>query len=459
LDKAHSVSGATHVLHGTLEQRAEEIKVHAYLTDVRSGVNAKEWTAVYKPQEMRYAPGALAGVIAGALHLPLIGVATVNAAARADYLAGLAAVRRDSGVDAALRFFERAVTVDPDSPLTYAGLAEAQLLKYVLTNDKRWLNRTAESVRQAEDRNPDLPQVHVVAGLLKANAGWYEQATAEYLRAIELEPSNGDAYRRLGEAYRKNNQPGEALASFRKAIEVDPQQYRNFQNLGSFYYQRANYEEAVKYFRSAVALAPNEPSVHFSIGAAELDLGHLEAAENELRTSIRLREDPRALHTLGHVLMYQQRDRQAIPFIERALSLGPERYLWWINLGTAYRRAGRTSDSRSAYGRGLDLAEAEMNKNPRNGLVRAGLAYLCTQLGDHRRAESEITQALQQSPDADTLWMAAITYEALGRRNDTLSVLAASPSGVRADVSRWPDVADLHKDSRFLELLASHPEK
>jgi eukaryotic-like serine/threonine-protein kinase len=459
VDKAHSVSGATHVLQGTLEQRSEEIKIHAYVTDVRSGVNTKEWTADYKPQEMRYAPGALAGVITGALHLPLAGVATVNAAARADYLAGLSAVRRDSGVDVALASFERAVAADPDSPLTYAGLAEAQWFKYAASRDKVWLDRTTESVRQAETRNPDLPRVHVVAGLLKANAGWYEQATAEYLRAIELEPINGDAYRRLGEAYRKNNQLGEALASFRKAIEVDPQQYRNFQNLGSFYYQRANYEEAAKQFRTAVALGPNEASVHLAMGAVELDLGRLDTAESELRTSIRLHETPRALHTLGLVLMYQKRDAQAIPLMIRALALGPQLYLWWMDLGNAYRRVGRKSDAKRSYSRGLDLAEADMAKNPRIGVVRAGLAYLCAQLGDRRRAEFEIAQALQQSPDADTRWMAVTTYEALGHRDDTLSVLATSPSGVIADISRWPDVADLHKDSRFIQLLASHPEK
>ena len=99
----------------------------------------------------------------------------------------------------------------------------------------------------------------------------------------------------------------------------------------------------------------------------------------------------------------------------------------------------------------------EMAKNPRDGYVRSFLAYLCARTGDRRRAESEIAQALQLSPnDADTRWMAALTYEALGRRDATLGVLAASPSELLADLSRWPDVADLHKDSRFLDLLVSH---
>ena len=158
--------------------------------------------------------------------------------------------------------------------------------------------------------------------------------------------------------------------------------------------------------------------------------------------------------------MYQRRDRDAIPYILRALQLGTGQYRWWTNLGTAYRRLDRVSESRRAYRRGLALAEADIAENPRNGTVRAYLAYLCAQVGDRGRAESELVQALQQSPnDAETLSTAALTYEALGRRNDTLAVLAASPTAIVADLGRWPDVADLHRDPRFLKLLQSDSAK
>jgi eukaryotic-like serine/threonine-protein kinase len=191
-----------------------------------------------------------------------------------------------------------------------------------------------------------------------------------------------------------------------------------------------------------------------------MNLGRFDDAENELRLSIRLHETADALHELGLVLIYRSRDWQAIPIIKRALSLGPEQYLWWMNLGTAYRRVGLAADSQRAYRRAVDLAEADMTKNPHSGKVRSHLAYLCAQLGDRRRAEFEIAQALHDSPnDADTRWMAAITYEALSRRDNALSVLAASPFGVLADVSRWPDVADLCKDPLFLQLLSSHSGK
>ena len=327
-------------------------------------------------------------------------------------------------------------------------------------HDKGWLDRATESARQAEIRNPDRAEVHRIAGLLNKTRGWYEQAVAEYLRAIELDPANGDAFRFLGDAYLSDNQFEKAEAVFLKAIELDPRQYKNFRSLGFLYYKRGNYDAAATYFRQAVALAPDEPRIHFSLSTALSNLGQFEAAENELRWSIRLQETPVALHALGLVLMMQGKDRKAIPYISKALEIGPEEYLWWMNLGTACRRAGLKSRSNEAYRKGFDMAEAEMIRAPRSGTVRAYVAYLAAQLRDRRRAESEIAEALELSPnDSDTRWAAATTYEALGRRGDALSVLAASPAGVLKELRHWPDVADLCQDSRFLQLLASKAEK
>jgi serine/threonine protein kinase/Flp pilus assembly protein TadD len=457
IDKARTLLGATHVLHATLSQSDGNIAVRAYFTDARSGVNNRDWIANYTSGQLRYAPVALAGLVTETLRLPPLGVAaTVNAAAKQDYWNGLWYLRHDSGADAARALLERAVASDSDSALTYAGLAEAQRLKYLLTRDQIWLEGAKESVRQAEGRAPDLPQVHRIAGLLRYEEGWYEQATAEYMRAIELDPSNGDAHRRLGQAYAANNQLEQALQELHRAIDVDPGNYRNYQELGNFYFKQADYMEAAKHLAKMVQLAPEEPMAHHALGENYMNLGRFSEAENEFRWAIRVRETPAELHTLGTVLMYERREQDAISYISRAVSLGPERVVWWMNLGTAYRRVNLKAESEKANRRALELAESQLTLNPRDAKTRSYMAYLSARLGDRKRAESDIAQARQGSPfDADVLWMAAATYEALGKRDATLGVLSAAPTGVIADFARWPDAADLLQDSRFLQLLAS----
>jgi len=390
-----------------------------------------------------------------AFRLPIL-AANVNRAAQSDYFSGLALTRRDSTIDQALPLLERAVTADPDSPLTYAALAEAESFKYFATKDPIWRDRFTESVRQAEMRNPDLAEVHLVSGILKSDLGLYEPAATEYLRAIDLRPQNGAAHMRLGQVYERNNLGDRALDEYRKAVEVDPSQYRNQQALASFFYKQANYIETVKYLRKMVELAPDEFNSHFALGTVYMDLGRFPEAEQELHQALALRETWGALLNLGDVLMYEKRDAEAIPNLLRASRQWPNLSLIWMALGNAYRRTRQSADSEWANKRGLEAAERELKANPRNGKTRAQLAYLCARLNDRARADLEVSQALLFSPnDADTRFIAAETYEVLGHREDALTVLSNSPDGVISDMSRWPDLEGLRQDPGFLQLLVS----
>ena len=346
-----------------------------------------------------------------------------------------------------------AVASDPSSPLAYAGLAEAQWAKYHDNNDQKWLVQAAVSVRLAEYRNPDLAEVHRIDGLLEATNGAYEAAKVEYQRAIELEPNNSDGYRRLGIAYRLTNQANEAFAAFQKAVQVQPSDFRPYLELGGFYFYRGNYGEAIKHFRKAIEVAPNEPKPRFNLANMYINRGYFSEAEREIRESIRLRETPASLETLGLDLLYEGKESDAIPIFMRAAKLAPERELTWRNLGICYRRTHRLAAAYRVNRLGLQSAETEMTKNPSDGLARTHLAYLCAYLGQPGRAKSEIDQALHSAPDnADIRFMAVLTYEAIHLRDRALAVLADSTNDTIDDVGRWPDLADLQKDLRYLEL-------
>ncbi|HEV2199131.1 MAG TPA: protein kinase [Bryobacteraceae bacterium] len=456
-DQARAVVGASHALSARFTYNKDRIDLHAVVSDARSKTTMREWDASYTPAELKYAGVALAGLASWTFRLPPLGQnGAVNAAARGDYRKGLALLRRDESTDAGLALIEQAVRADPDSPLTYAALAEADWQKYSITRDQTWRDRTTAAVRDAQLRNPDLAPVHRIAGVLTADAGYYELAAAEYRRAIELDPANGDAHRRLGQVYERNSQMDEALAAYQEAVRVDPEQYVNYQDLGAYFFNRAAYSEAMPYLQKVAQLAPKEPEAHRVLGVVQTNLGKFAEAEREFRFAISLKETEPALDGLGVTLMYQRREPEAIPNFLEALRLNPNRYLSWMNLAICYRRTNRPAESAAANRKGLVTAEKEMAQNPRSGYVRSVLAYLCARLGDRSRADSEIAQALRLSPNnSDTQWMAAATYAALGEWDGLIRVLNAASSGVVEDFSRWPDAADQRKDPRFQQLLTS----
>ena len=93
--------------------------------------------------------------------------------------------------DQAVAPLERAVAADPDSTPAYARLAESY-----------WANIWSPARRRGENepknrwagrtRNPDLPDIQIIAGLMKANVGWYGRAIADFQRVIDVQPGNGD---------------------------------------------------------------------------------------------------------------------------------------------------------------------------------------------------------------------------------------------------------------------------
>jgi eukaryotic-like serine/threonine-protein kinase len=455
VEKSGDLLKATHVLHATVEKEKDQLAVHAFLTDTRSRVDLKQWNANYSPAEMGYVPALLTSMVTETFHLPVDTAGAINAAARNDYLAGLGYLRRDSSIPIALASFERAVLNDPASSLAYAGLAEAQWFEYFLTKQRAWLDRSAESARQAQRRNLDLAHVHRVAGLHLSNAGFYEQAAAAYRRATELDPADAENYRRLGQVYERSSQKVEALEAFLTAVSLQPDYYRAHLELGAYYFNRADYSRAATPLKKAADLAPNEPNVRVALGTTYMDLGMYVEAEQQLRHAVARDEAANSLHTLALILMYQARDREAIDYFARALRRNPESYLSWLCIAIAYRRTNRAADSEAANRRGQEAAEAAMPRNPRDGYPRAIRGYFAAVLGDGIRAESETAQALNLAPDdAETRWVTILTYEALARRESSLAVLAHSSRQQVMDVNRWPDLADLRHDSRFLQLLA-----
>ena len=469
--KADTAVDATHILHATLAEQDGRTMLHAVLTDARSKVNVKDWTAEYAPGEVqRYAPVALAGMVTGALNLPPLPVPAVNAAAKKDYADGVEYMRQNSTLDKARAALEKAVNEDSGSPLTYAALAEALWFENRLTRDPTWLDRAKVSVRHAEARNPDVAAAHRAGGYLYYSDGHYEQARAQLERAIRLEPANANAYIVLGKAYEDNNQFDPALTAFKRAAEVEPNYARTYQNLGAYYLNRSNFSKSAEYQKKAVEKAPNEYNLHSNLAAAYALLGKFSDAESEDRRSLDQKETPTAEYDLGLILMYGGSWAEAAERFHRAMALGSplggtRKYLVLMYLGIADRRLGNAGAALKDCERGLTMAE-EAQRNFRDGYEKAFLGYFKAACGNRRDAEDDIRSALGLFQDeSDTRWRAVLTYEELYRRfrdpalrKKALDVLRESSLDQLNDINRWKDLDDLHKDPAF-QLLLSDTQK
>jgi tetratricopeptide (TPR) repeat protein len=59
-------------------------------------------------------------------------------------------------------------------------------------------------------------------GVAYAGKGLYDQAIADYTKAIELKPDDAEAHYNRGLEYEKLGQRDEAIADYRQAISLEP---------------------------------------------------------------------------------------------------------------------------------------------------------------------------------------------------------------------------------------------
>lgn len=453
IDQVQAISAATHVIHGAIERpepgdpQESEI-VHAFLTETRTGVDKAEWRLSYESDLIQFAPVALAGLAAISLDLPpLLNKPDLNATARPYYTAGMQMIAAETQPDEAVFLLKRAAAADPGSALAYAGLAEAQLFQSRIRQDNNWLEQARQSVRQAELRNPDLAEVHLVSGWIDKTSGHYESAMKHFLRAIESQAGSATAWRRLGQTYEAAGQEGEALDALKRAVDLEPKYFKNHRELGIFFYRRNHFIEAVREFSAMALLVPNSPESHTLLGESWYQMSKYGNAESELKTAAKLQDTSDTEQTLGAVFWDQGKDEQAANHYLRALRIGPENSSIWMSLSFCYREQGLPSKAANAYRRGLAASGRELAQDPRNARAHASQAYFEAMLHDPAHAELDAAEALNLSHDDDTSQFAVMTYEAIGRRDLALRALKTSPE-LLSELRRYPWLAPLRTDAK-----------
>ncbi len=104
-------------------------------------------------------------------------------------------------------------------------------------------------------------EAHTYLGWTLSFQGKLEEATAECLRAIEVDPEFGNPYNDIGVYLMQRDRLDEAvpwLEKAKRARRYEPRQFP-YMNLGRIYLRRGRWWEALHEFEGAVRVAPQDP--------------------------------------------------------------------------------------------------------------------------------------------------------------------------------------------------------
>lgn len=184
-------------------------------------------------------------------------VLTGTAALTAEGLSELSHETAESNMRA-VALFERALGLDAGSAAAHMGLARAY-------------------VQRTDD--------------LRLGGSWLEPAVTAGRRAVELDPSLGDAYVALGRAYRIKGWLREELQLWQRRTQIDPSDANANEKIGWLLWFTGRADESLPWLHRALALRPAGRWTHFFLGNVNLALGNYDEAKRMYARALEIHPD------------------------------------------------------------------------------------------------------------------------------------------------------------------------
>lgn len=137
------------------------------------------------------------------------------------------------------------------------GMAFQRVLEYA--GRGRGLDQLIEEYRGKVGRQPERANLRLVLGHFLRTRGDYEEALAEYAKAVELSPKLPLAWLSRGKVLMLMGKRSEATADFEQALELEKNrdnQQEILRQLADLSFAQRDFERAEKYFDRLVALEP-----------------------------------------------------------------------------------------------------------------------------------------------------------------------------------------------------------
>jgi len=124
---------------------------------------------------------------------------------------------------------------------------------------------SGEKKTPAIERKPSELEQHLAGGNELVGAKKYEEAIAEYEKALSIDPKCGIASVNIAACYESMDKDDDAVRVLKKAIRNEPDYARAHYNLGRIYLDKDMIDMAVSEYRGALKANPDDPEAHWEI--------------------------------------------------------------------------------------------------------------------------------------------------------------------------------------------------
>ncbi len=282
--------------------------------------------------------------------------------------------------------------IDENGNDTPAILIENSTAANRAVNLPEFVNMDPSGIEHIDTPAVDLyKQIDIAADLTKK--GQYEAATAQWEKAMAMEPDNPGAHYGLGQAMFLAGRVDDAVAQYREALRLDPHSAEAHNGLGSALGQAGKASESIEQFHMALDDKPEYAEAHNNLGSALFAEHQLPEAEIQFKSALEANQDfAQAHNNLGSVYAAEGKLDEALEEYRKAIAIDPGHAPAYNNLGLALATKGDLDDAIADFGKAVEL-------EPANAQAEENLGHALMTKGSVDEAISHFNKALELSPE------------------------------------------------------------
>lgn len=341
LAAANKMSGrrATYLLRGTVRSYGDQVAITAQLIEI--GNQSVAWGGSYQRdvKDLLRVQAEVANSIALEVFDKLPNsrrpAREVNPDAYLSYLEGryFWSRRTAAEIQKAIGAFEKSVAADPTYAPAYAGLADCYELlgsaPYTAIRPSEAFPKAEAAARKALELDPSLGEAHVSLGYADLAYAWdFPAADREFRRALELRPDYATGHQFYAYSLTVMGRLSDAIAERKKAAELDPGSPLMASALGEAYYQARRFDNTIEENQRALELDPTYAIALVNIGRAYQQKGmHAQAQAAFQKVLAAVPENPAVLALVGHDYAVSGRHEDALEILGRLHDVSIHHYV------------------------------------------------------------------------------------------------------------------------------------
>jgi DNA-binding winged helix-turn-helix (wHTH) protein/tetratricopeptide (TPR) repeat protein len=242
----------------------------------------------------------------------------------------------------AIEHFTRAIELDPNYALAYAGLADSYAcLSYLYISPNEAMPKARAAAEKAIEIDEGVGEAHYALAQVKMRHDWdWYRCEKEFKRAIELSPNHALAHTWYGFFLTAMGRFDEAISQQKLAIEIDPLSLFTYSAMGWSLYFEGDYDGAVEHFSKALDLDPTFHNAYWGLGWSYIWKQQYEESIAHFEKLLSISGGAEIIGGLGHAKAKAGRKQEALELIAKLQELSQQHYVSPFYIALIYSGLG-----------------------------------------------------------------------------------------------------------------------